>query len=99
MSELKSKYEVILLNENLVIIKDSFDATNPTMTITNDMENVIENIGEYISLTNREVLYKDTDGRIDQVIVKDGKFSEFKLRYDSIEDYNKDLFKPRLYVS
>lgn len=44
-------------------------------TMTNAAEDVAEGMAEY--LEGRKLVYIDTEGRMDQILVKDGKFAGF----------------------
>ncbi len=48
------------------------------MSVTNDVENVIAEIGEREDLSKLPIIYRDTDERWDGLIVKDGRFLDFK---------------------
>jgi hypothetical protein len=46
-------------------------------SVTNDAENVIEDLSRAGVLDGRRVLYRDTDGRWDELLVRDGAFVGF----------------------
>jgi hypothetical protein len=46
-------------------------------SVTNDAEHVIEDLSRAQVLTGRRVLYRDTDGRWDELLVRDGVFVGF----------------------
>lgn len=47
-------------------------------TVTNDAENVIEDLRRQGILGQRRVLYRDSEGRIDELVHQDGRFVGFK---------------------
>jgi hypothetical protein len=46
-------------------------------SVTNDAENVIDDLSRAQVLAGRRVLYRDTDGRWDELLVRDGAFAGF----------------------
>jgi len=74
MSKSKYTYQV---DGNVLFIED----LDSGMTVTNNIENVLEEISEDLgtSMQNYDVIYRDTDGLIDGVTTKDGKFEDFYL--------------------
>ncbi len=47
------------------------------MSVTNDAEAVIADLAALGVLAGRRVLYRDTDGRWDELVVSDGAFAGF----------------------
>lgn len=47
-------------------------------SITNDAEDIIHHLKLFMPLKKRRVFYKDTDGRIDEIVLKKGEFSHFQ---------------------
>lgn len=70
----RAKYTVVADNEKEVIIRDEgpWDAH---LTVTNDAEAVVAALAP--SLRGRRLLYVDSDGDMDELVVRDGKFVGF----------------------
>jgi len=73
----------LLGGDEWVLIQDDFDENNPTMTITNGAEEVIERLGDKIK--GKRLFYIDTEGQIDELIHKDGQFIKFKAGHEGVE--------------
>lgn len=73
MSE--AQYRIIDDNHHCLLIKDTGSPWNKFPTITNDAENVVAKLAS--SLNGRRLYYIDSEGRIDELIVEDGKFAGF----------------------
>lgn len=62
---------------NVVAIYDDYSGTE--MSVTNDAEQVIDAIVSLgINLTGKRVIYRDTDGRWDEMAIRDNQFSAFR---------------------
>lgn len=73
-----------------VIVEDDFLKTKPLIirdvgpwdrffTITNAAEQVVEELRAKGHLPDgRRLLYYDSEGNLDEILIKDGKFDEFK---------------------
>jgi len=53
-------------------------------TITNDVDNIVQKLQLQWRLKNRRIYYKDSFGDIDEIVLKDGKFSHFQTASDTI---------------
>lgn len=53
------------------------DQNKGNMSVTNDAENVLAAIHEEIDLTDRDVLYTDSDGQVDRLLHEAGEFKGF----------------------
>lgn len=75
----KPRLEVVEVTSELILIKDlgPWD-THPT--ITNAVEDVVAVIGPL--LDGRRLEYIDSEGKRDQILVRDGKFWGFALSVD-----------------
>jgi len=71
---LPAKYEVVSVTSESVVIKDLGPWTIH-LTITNDAEGIVEEMVPY--LHGRRLYYIDTDGEMDELLIKDGKFVGF----------------------
>ena len=74
MAKIKSSVALLLESESVVYIADTSNNDPKFKTITNDAENVVA----ALDLNNRRLYYKDSMGRIDEIIHKDGVFAGFK---------------------
>lgn len=62
--------------DGFFVIRDM--GTGNAMSITNDAENVVAQVVSLESYTpGQRILYYDTDGNIDELLIKDGKFVGF----------------------
>jgi hypothetical protein len=53
--------------------------TDRGMSVTNDAENVIATLGQYVRFSEiKSVIYRDTRGVWDEMIVRDGRFVSFR---------------------
>lgn len=71
---MRAKYTVESQNNEILVIRD---AGKGQMTVTNDAEAVVEDLEESGLLRGRKLLYYDSDGRLDELKHKDGKFAGF----------------------
>ncbi len=54
------------------------------MTVTNDIENVVEYLyAEGLLSTDRKLYYYDTEGNLDEIVHKNGQFVRFDIIRDS----------------
>lgn len=83
---IKSKFTVLKITPEYVLIRDDFSFDNPTMTVTNDIENVVKSLSK--TLGNRRLFAIDTDNRVDEIVVVDGEFSHFETGYQDVEDFD-----------
>ena len=59
---------------------------NRFMTITNDAEAVVEVLVERGSLpAGRRLFYRDSDGRLDEIVIREGKFWSFRALPQTVE--------------
>lgn len=75
---------------NYTIVGSSADCSKPLvikdigpwdqfMTVTNDAENVVKELAEQGLLPNgRQLLYYDSSGDFDEIVVENGQFKGFK---------------------
>ena len=64
------------LDHNILFIED---LNFGNKSVTNDIENILEDISEELdtSMDNYRIMYKDSQGVIDGIYTKDGKFYDF----------------------
>lgn len=79
MARLKTHLLRIITDE-FVYLEDSGQG----MSITNDVENIVQKLQIQWHLKNRRIYYKDSFGDIDEIVLKDGKFSHFQTASDTI---------------
>ena len=53
-------------------------------TITNDAEYVVETLAKDHALGNRRLIYKDSEGQIDELLHTAGRFTDFKAGHEGI---------------
>ncbi len=72
---MNSSFKLISINDFFIFLMDQ----DKGKSVTNDAQNVIWRINQAIpeGIGNRIVYYQDTDGRIDQLKIKDGVFDGF----------------------
>lgn len=62
----------------ILCINDEFDSASPSRTVTNAIGDILKEIKTEIGLIPELVIYKDTDGYWDRVLVRlDGSFIRF----------------------
>lgn len=71
-----SDYAIIVQDDKRVLIKD-LGPWDKYMTVTNAAEWVVDELAPM--LNGRELHYIDSEGDLDQLLVKDGKFAGFKF--------------------
>lgn len=77
----KIKEVAKIKNHNLKIVTEMFVYLEDSCidkSITNDAEDIIHHLKLFMPLKKRRVFYKDTDGRIDEIVLKKGEFSHFQ---------------------
>ena len=75
--------------QNYILLRDDFTESNPTMTITNDAENVVEYLYEH-GLTSGEtdIYYIGTDNEVTELIHNgDGKFTGYRFAASSEQEF------------
>lgn len=71
-------YEILSNNPDKIIIRDRCDLGG--MSITNGAEAVVEELYRSGILKDGQILlYYDSDGQLDQLVHKDGKFVKFSF--------------------
>jgi len=75
----KVNFEIVSKTDEVLYIVDLFDESNPTMTITNGAEEVIERLLASGDLDEkRRLFYKDTEGIIDELLYDKSGFGNFR---------------------
>ncbi len=75
MSVLPAVFEVVTMSDKdgFFVIRDVGDG----LSVTNDAENVVKRLLEGPLKQGQKLLYYDSDGLLDELVIKDGKFSGF----------------------
>lgn len=75
----KPKYSLREYNDKRVVIRDEFDPSNPTMSVTNGAEIVVKELYREGWLQDQQLLYFDTEGQLDELVHDNkGNFKGFK---------------------
>jgi hypothetical protein len=69
----RARFKAELVDDDLIVIED----LNGDKSVTNDIERVIATIAEYVTIGRRRIIYRDSSGRWDGVLVRDGAFRSF----------------------
>jgi len=73
----RANYTIVASDRNQVIIQD-VGPWDQYPTVTNDAENVVkELVAKGYLADGRRLFYYDTDGILDEILVKDGAFAGF----------------------
>lgn len=77
---------------NILCITDDYDAARPSITVTNTAEYVLKNITKAIGELPRLVIYRDTAGKWDRLVLDEkGDFLTFSPVVPCLEDSPSDL--------
>ena len=76
----KSTFTIVKLTDSMVFLVDRIIG----MSVTNDAENVCENISQ--QYPDKRIIYRDTDGRWDELVHKDGVFTGYKSYSGDVPD-------------
>ena len=71
-----ANYKYVSITDKQVIIQDVGPWTEHA-TITNDAESVVREVHEYIGLGDRRLFYIDSEGKLDEIRVREGEFLGF----------------------
>jgi len=75
----KVNFEIVSKTDDVLYIVDLFDESNPTMTITNGAEEVVDQLLASGDLDGkRRLFYKDTEGAIDELLYDESGFGDFR---------------------
>jgi hypothetical protein len=75
----RARYGMVFFpDKHVVVIIDEYEDAIPTRTVTNDAEAVIADLvrDKWLPEGDR-VVYRDTEGQWDELLVKDGRFAGF----------------------
>jgi len=82
--DLNAEFNIVRSTEEYVYIIDC--DTLGKESVTNDALNVVSVLHEIYELGNRRLIYRDSEGRIDEILHKNGKFIDFSPGYKGITD-------------
>ena len=85
---MKADFFIEEVTDKYILILDLHDMFG-NMTITNDVEAVVEHISKLGILEDKDLYYVSTDGRVDKIQHSDGKFVSFLPGYENIDEFNK----------
>lgn len=74
----KARYCSNVVNTDIgrvIQVIDLFDDSDPTMSVTNDAEAVVEEVVKLHG--DHPIVYRDTEGRWDQLVHQNGEFTRF----------------------
>ena len=77
-------FSVIKETDEFIFIDDT-GGRSGSRTVTNDASFVLKMLCDEYDLKNRRVFYKDTQGRIDELVRKDGCFCTFMAGHRGVE--------------
>lgn len=84
---MKANYLTVKETDRFILIRD-VGPWSKFQTITNAAEDVVEELRE--KLNGRRLLYYDSLGDLDEILIEDGRFIGFKSIQD--EDFLGDIF-------
>lgn len=79
----RARYSALVTN-GIIFIKDDFDHANPTMSVTNDAEEVTRELVR--DFGNLPIVARDTVGTFSQFCHIDGEFRRFGPDWASLEE-------------
>jgi hypothetical protein len=85
-----ANYGIVASNEKRLLIRD-LGPWDKFQSVTNAAESVVEELviaGRL--LPNQKLLYYDSEGRVDELLVKDGKFAGFAPGMENVDYHVKD---------
>jgi hypothetical protein len=74
-NQLRAAYSVRRVTPDRVFIVDDYNDASPTMSVTNNAEAVVEDVNQ--TFPNRRIIYRDTEGRWDELKHNNGVFVNF----------------------
>ena len=89
---MKANFKIEESNNTYVLIRDLCSEQNPSMSITNDAESVVDFLWHKNLLGKQtRIFYIDTEGRVDELLHHYRKFDGFKFGYISEQDFYDDF--------
>lgn len=73
MNHTRAQYDIVKETTDTVFIEDV--GHTHTMSVTNDAEAVVYNL--FNQFGNKRIIYKDSDGRWDELLHNEGQFTGF----------------------
>ena len=85
---MRANFTVVEITDKYILIQDNCSNANPSMTITNDAEDVVEDLFEKNLIGPFSLIfYIDTDGRVDELLHEYRRFIGFRSGYDTLQDF------------
>jgi hypothetical protein len=81
--EKKSDFGFLEITNDYILIEDIGGRYD--MSVTNDAENVVQNLYDNHRLENRRLFYKDSSGDTDELVHNNGKFVRFSFGHEGVE--------------
>jgi hypothetical protein len=78
-NNISSKFDVVEETDKYTYIEDRYDGNPFIKSVTNDVENVVKYLYKHFNINDKRLFYKDTDGKIDEILHENGEFIDFKL--------------------
>lgn len=75
----KANYHIEVSDPEKIIIRD-IGPWDQHPTVTNDVESVVADLAP--KLMGRKLFYWDSLGSLDEIVIENGKFEEFKAGYN-----------------
>lgn len=76
--QVRSVFTITHTDQETMTIRDDFYERNPTTTVTNDAEAVVDYLLKTGKLGARRLFYYDTEGQLDEITHDGQKFTGFK---------------------
>lgn len=73
----RAQYHILSFTDDTVTIRDDWTDRCNCMTVTNDAERVVEELQKIPTVAGKRILYYDTEGQLDELLHRDGKFAGF----------------------
>lgn len=73
----RSRWHYMADERTVIYVIDDFDEQNPTVSVTNDADAVIQALAAIQDLTGKRVFYRDTEGDWDELLHNNGVFNGF----------------------
>lgn len=78
MAKLKS-HQLRIITDEFIYLEDGGQG----ISITNDIDDVVRHLHYHWRLGDRRIFYKDEYGQIEEIILKDSRFSHFQAADNS----------------
>lgn len=79
------KFHIAKETAEYVFIIDDYSPESPSVSVTNNPEDVLKALACGRTLESQRVFYMDTDGQIDELLHKKDEFTGYKAGHDGVE--------------